>query len=262
MTRVSKKKAEKVDIIRMDLPMEKIIPDSENPNEMDQGEFDLLVENIREVGFIDPITVIPLASGNYGIIGGEHRWRAAQAVGMREIPADVVQGERWKDEDLRHCQNVRMNVIHGKLNPEKMLQMYNKMAAKYGEKAIRLLGFASDTAFKKIVKVVKKDLRSSLPPEMANEFDKQAKEAKTINDLEHIIQHLFQEHGDSINHSYMVFTWGGKEHVYIAMSKDTHTSLKKIMNRARKDGLDINELIGTTLKEIADSIGEENVARA
>jgi hypothetical protein len=54
----------------------------------------------------------------------------------------------------------------------------------------------------------------------------------------------------------MVFTWGGKEHVYIAMTKKTRESIKKIMKAARSDKVDINSLIGDAIEGVAKSLSK------
>ena len=38
----------------------KLLNNAWNPNQMEQGEFDRLVKEIGDVGFIDPVQVIPL----------------------------------------------------------------------------------------------------------------------------------------------------------------------------------------------------------
>jgi ParB family chromosome partitioning protein len=48
-----------------------------------------LAESIKAQGVVQPITVRQLASGNYEIIAGERRWRAAQLAGLDEVPAVV-----------------------------------------------------------------------------------------------------------------------------------------------------------------------------
>ncbi|TNF91395.1 MAG: ParB/RepB/Spo0J family partition protein [Gammaproteobacteria bacterium] len=48
-----------------------------------------LAESIKAQGVVQPIAVRHLASGNYEIIAGERRWRAAQLAGLAEIPAVV-----------------------------------------------------------------------------------------------------------------------------------------------------------------------------
>lgn len=266
---VGEKEAPKMDVVRLELSPDDLVPADYNANEMDEEEFALLKENIVEAGFVDPVTVIPLTDGKYGIIGGEHRWRAAKALDIKIIPVDLVQKEKWKDEDFQKFQNVRLNVIHGKMNPEKFLKLYNEMVEKYGkEKIAKLMGYKNDTAIRKIVKNVAQEMKASLPPEMARQFEEQAKEARTIGDLERIIQHLFQEHGDSLKFNFMVFAWGGKEHIYVAMSKKVHTAMKKIMAKSKSGSIDINEIIANAIEQAAADIssggsnGVDDVARA
>ena len=247
-------------VMRAVLPVERLVATAWNPNEMGPKEFALLVETIRDVGFIDPITVIPQEDGEtFAINGGVHRWKAAQELGYKEVLVDILVDKRWQDEDLQKFQSVKSNVLHGQMNPEKFLTIYNQAVEKYGkDKVGKLMGYADDAGIRKIVKNVAKEMKTSLPPEMARQFEEQAKEARTIGDLERIIQHLFQEHGDSVKYSFMVFAWGGKEHTYISMSKKVHQAMKKIMAASRSGELDINEIIGDAIEKVATDLPKPN----
>lgn len=48
-----------------------------------------LANSIRAQGIVQPIVVKPDGKGEYEIIAGERRWRAAQLAGLQEIPAVV-----------------------------------------------------------------------------------------------------------------------------------------------------------------------------
>ena len=48
-----------------------------------------LAASIRAQGVVQPIVARPLPAGNYEIIAGERRWRAAQLAGLETIPAVV-----------------------------------------------------------------------------------------------------------------------------------------------------------------------------
>lgn len=248
----------KPDIVRIDLDPAELTFAEYNPNEMTAQQLQLLIETIQEVGFIDPVTVVKLDSGKYEIVGGEHRARAAKAIGLKTIPVDVLQGDKWQDEDRRKFQNTRLNVIHGKMNPEKFVKLYNEMAAKYGsEKVTRMMGYTSDAGIRKIVQSVSKQMKETLPPELATKFEEKAREARTVGDLSNIIQQLFQEYGDSMKFNFMIFSWGGKEHYYIAISKKVHMAMKRIMDASREGSLDINDIIGGSLEALADSLDRE-----
>ncbi|MCY4277087.1 MAG: ParB/RepB/Spo0J family partition protein [Gammaproteobacteria bacterium] len=53
------------------------------------GEDDLaaLADSIREQGVLEPVLLRPAGEGNYEIVAGERRWRAAQQAGLTQIPA-------------------------------------------------------------------------------------------------------------------------------------------------------------------------------
>ncbi|AOB33255.1 chromosome partitioning protein ParB [Bordetella sp. H567] len=59
---------------------------------MDEGALNELAESIRTQGIMQPILVRPLvngAAGQYEIIAGERRFRAAQLAGLKEVPVLV-----------------------------------------------------------------------------------------------------------------------------------------------------------------------------
>lgn len=45
-----------------------------------------LVKSIKEHGILEPLLVRPLENGNYELVAGERRYRAAQEIGLSEIP--------------------------------------------------------------------------------------------------------------------------------------------------------------------------------
>lgn len=79
----------KVDYTTMDT----IEPNEWNPNRQSDHDFELLTRSIEEDGFTQPIVVVNNESNpnyKYKIVDGEHRWRAASAMGFDEIPIVVV----------------------------------------------------------------------------------------------------------------------------------------------------------------------------
>jgi ParB family chromosome partitioning protein len=56
---------------------------------MDEGSLYELAESIRSQGVIQPILVRPLSSGDYEIIAGERRFRAAKLAGLDAVPVLV-----------------------------------------------------------------------------------------------------------------------------------------------------------------------------
>ncbi len=56
---------------------------------MDKHALDELAASIKSQGVVQPIVVRSLTGGNYEIIAGERRWRAAQIAGLPTIPAVI-----------------------------------------------------------------------------------------------------------------------------------------------------------------------------
>ena len=54
-----------------------------------QEALEELANSIRAQGVVQPIVVRPLSGGEYEIVAGERRWRAAQLAGLQTIPAVV-----------------------------------------------------------------------------------------------------------------------------------------------------------------------------
>lgn len=230
-----------------------------NPNVMDQDDFNRLVAEIEEVGFIDPVQVVPMEGGQYRIIGGEHRVAAARELKLKAVPAMVLEGARWKDEDLQKLVTVRLNVLKGHLNPEKMAVLYREMAEKYGEDALQnLFAYTDEQGWEKLVSGIKQGLsKTGLPKEKRREFEEKAKEAKTLKDLERILNELWSSYGDTVQLSFMVFTYGRREHMYVAMDRKTRAAAKKVAAYCKAHAKDINDVLGPALQALADVLSKQ-----
>lgn len=77
-----------------------IKPNKYNPNRQNEKEFELLCKSMKEDGFTQPIVLMQDGT----IVDGEHRWRAAQTIGLTEIPAVKVHftEEQRRIATLRH----------------------------------------------------------------------------------------------------------------------------------------------------------------
>jgi hypothetical protein len=240
------------------IPIDLIVPNDWNPQGQDEITFQRLVDEIRDVGFLDPLEVVPLDNGQYRIIGGEHRWQAAKVVGLEELPCSILIDAKWQDEDLQKFVTVRLNVLKGKLDPTKFAKLYQEMAEKYGAEALQqLMGYTDTKGFQKLVGDVKRGLKKSLPKEMQDEFDEKAKEAKTVEDLESIIQNLFAKYGDTVNLSYVIFVYGKQEHVYVQANMKLKKAVDQILLYCKKTGQDINEVLLPTFTETAAKLTKE-----
>ena len=72
------------------LALSRLLPGRYQPRtRMDEGSLYELAESIRSQGVIQPILVRPLQSGDYEIIAGERRFRAARLAGLDVVPVLV-----------------------------------------------------------------------------------------------------------------------------------------------------------------------------
>ena len=69
------------------VPVDRLRPGRYQPRtRMDPESIAELAESIKAQGVIQPILVRPLEGGQYEIIAGERRWRAAQLAGLKQVP--------------------------------------------------------------------------------------------------------------------------------------------------------------------------------
>jgi hypothetical protein len=246
----------------MSISIDKLEPNLWNPNEMREEGLLRLYEEIKENGFLDPIQVVPLDNGMYRIIGGEHRFRAAQLNGLEVIPCVVLSEEKWKDEDLQKLVTVRLNVLKGKLNPDKMVGLYQEMAGKYGEESLQqMFAYVDKDGWNKLVKGVSKGLKGVLPKKARSKLEASAENMSAMEDLSLIIKHLFEKYGSTLQYSFMVFTWEGKEHLYVAMSEKMKKAMDEIQEYCCASGEDINEVMASLTQEWVEGVRQERAVR-
>lgn len=80
---------------------------------MDKAPLAELAESIKTRGVMQPILVRQISGGNYEIIAGERRWRAAQMAGLQEVPALI----REVDDDAALAMSLIENIQREDLNP-------------------------------------------------------------------------------------------------------------------------------------------------
>ena len=67
------------------LSVKNLEPNPDQPR-VEIGDLTELSQSIKEKGVLEPILVKPNKNGNWMIIAGERRWRAATLAGLREVP--------------------------------------------------------------------------------------------------------------------------------------------------------------------------------
>ena len=105
-----------------------IVPNPFQPRKrFNEDRLDELVSSIKEKGVIQPILVRPSGVG-YEVIAGERRWRAAQKLGIGEIPAIV----RTDIDDASSLEiSIIENIQREELNPIEEANAYQELIGKF-----------------------------------------------------------------------------------------------------------------------------------
>ena len=112
-----------------ELPAEAISANPRQPRTVfDEEAMAELVESIQEVGLLQPVVVRPLGFGQFELVMGERRWRAAQAAGLATIPAIV---RETKDHDLLRDALLE-NLHRAQLNPLEEAAAYSQLLEDFG----------------------------------------------------------------------------------------------------------------------------------
>ena len=116
-----------------------------NPNqprrEFDEERLEELASSIRALGLVQPITVQELGGGQYQIISGERRWRAAQLAGLERLPAYIrpVRAEELMELALvENIQREDLNAIEIALAYQQIIDLQHlkqeELAERVGKK--------------------------------------------------------------------------------------------------------------------------------
>lgn len=95
---------------------------------MTEEALEELAESIRVQGIIQPILVRELATGDYEIVAGERRWRAAQRAGLQEVPAVI---RKINDETAMAVALIE-NIQRENLNPIEEAAGFQRLMDEFG----------------------------------------------------------------------------------------------------------------------------------
>ncbi|MCP2519221.1 ParB/RepB/Spo0J family partition protein [SCandidatus Aminicenantes bacterium Aminicenantia_JdfR_composite] len=107
----------------IEIDIDQIKPSPYQPRvRFDEESIKELAESIKKAGVIQPIMVVP-QKDHYQIVTGERRWRAAQKIGLKKIPAIVKNIPKEKQIELSLIENLQRE----DLNPLEIAQAYKQM---------------------------------------------------------------------------------------------------------------------------------------
>lgn len=97
------------------MPIDLLRASPNNPRKsFAEADLEDLANSIREKGLLQPIVVRPVANGEYEIVAGERRWRAAQRAGVHDVPVlvrDLSDGEALEIALIENIQRSDLNPL-------------------------------------------------------------------------------------------------------------------------------------------------------
>ena len=106
------------------ISINKIKSDEEQPRKLfDSDKIAELAESIKTHGIIQPLILRKYMEDQYIIVAGERRWRAAKMVGLKEIPAVIME---LSDRDILEISLIE-NIQRQDLNPIEEALAYRKL---------------------------------------------------------------------------------------------------------------------------------------
>lgn len=138
------------------VPVDDLHTDGDNPNEMTDEQFGLLCDRMRENGWLGG----PVVTDTDGLIAdGEHRWRAAQEIGLAEVPVrqyDISDSKRrlWRQE---------LNKIHGEHDDKRDALEYDELLQSGYTEEVEALTDAADEDLDELLAQIRVD--TSTPAE-------------------------------------------------------------------------------------------------
>jgi ParB family chromosome partitioning protein len=112
------------------LPISRLKPNRFQPrSRFDESGLEELADSIRVQGIVQPLLVTPAPGGDYVIVAGERRWRAAQRAGLAEVPVVV----RAVDDDGQLLEMALVeNLQRADLNAVEEADAYRSLAEEFG----------------------------------------------------------------------------------------------------------------------------------
>jgi len=136
--------------------VDELATDGDNPNEMRDETFGLLVNRMRQNGWLGG----PIVTDTDGLIAdGEHRWRAAQEVGLDEVPVR----QYAIDDATRRLWRQELNKIHGEHDTKRDALEYDYLLDAGKSDEVHELTDAADEDLDELLAEIKMD--SATPPQ-------------------------------------------------------------------------------------------------
>ncbi|PID38701.1 MAG: chromosome partitioning protein ParB [Proteobacteria bacterium] len=110
-------------------PIERVRPQRAQPRRyFDEDALEELAQSIREQGVVQPLIVRESDDGDFELIAGERRWRAAQRAKLHEVPVLIREASDLETFELALVENLQRQ----DLNPIEEAEAYQRLLDEHG----------------------------------------------------------------------------------------------------------------------------------
>jgi ParB family chromosome partitioning protein len=111
------------------VPIEFLHANPNNPRKhFADNDLEDLTKSIRDKGLLQPLVVRLRGNGEYEIVAGERRWRAAQRAGIHEVPVlirELTDGEALEIALIENIQRADLNALEEARAYQQLLDQFN-----------------------------------------------------------------------------------------------------------------------------------------
>lgn len=123
------------------IPVDKILANDLQPRK-DFGDLGEMADSIKEKGILEPILIRP-RNGQFEIVAGERRYRAAQMAGLNEVPCiehDIADNEALEISIIENIQRKDLNIYEQAFSLNSLSEIYGythqEIAKKIGKSRV------------------------------------------------------------------------------------------------------------------------------
>ncbi len=226
------------------VPKELLSEHPRNSNKQNRHVFRELRKSIKENGFDESLIVTPREDETgYWIISGNHRYRAGVAEGMAEFPC-VIRDD-W-DSVKEQVEMVRRNYVRGKLDRDTFTVAVDALAEDHAMSVDSIreeMGFEDPDMFLQIYRQEEQQQRTPV----SRTQTENAPKVKLVDDLGMVVSGIFENYGDTVDQSFIIFPVGGKKHCYVAASPAIIRIVQELAEYSIANHIDLNLVLGGVL---------------
>ena len=235
--------------VAVEIPVGMIDCEELNPNEMSEERLQQLVEEIQKTGFDEPLQVAPKEGGRFVVIGGEHRWRAVQRLGLAVVPCTVKDG---LTEEQRLTMMARRNELRGDVNAVKYARLVKHIQDKSGadvDVIRQQMGVLDPAKFARYLEGESDRVNKAT--------DKAKEDTHIIDNTSYVVTEILAQFGETIPAGFVFFCYKNRLHLVVQCEEPLYKVVKGMAEGLKRDGEKINDFMFDALGAAAKAQGWE-----